>query len=200
MSKAMFGVAVLIGGAILAGCGTTTPLQSTGGAEAAIDLSGYDRVVVTRFTNEATSSKAFKGKDADEKRRAHQADADAASNTIADMIVAELIKTSAFESVERGDAAQPGALWIDGRITRYEKGNAAARLFIGMGAGSSYFDAVVNIKDAGSGDMLGTVVIDRNSWVLGGGVAAGQSVEGFMQSGAKKVADELQAAKTGMVE
>ncbi len=190
-------IIVLTGLAALAGCGTTTSLQKPGDAEAGIDLAGYDQVIVANFTNDATSSKAFKGKTADEKRVAHQADTDAATNTFADMIVAELIKTDAFSQVGRGESPQAGALWIDGRITRFEKGSAAARLFVGMGAGSSYFDATVNVKDAATGNTLGTIVVDKNSWVLGGGLAAGQSVEGFMRGGAKKVATELQEAKLG---
>ena len=68
---------------------------------------------------------------------------------------------------------------------------------IGLGAGSSYFDADVVFSDNPSGRRLGQISTDKNSWFLGGGLAAGQSVEGFMHGAAKKVAKELATAKFG---
>lgn len=193
-------VSVLAIVAALTACGTTTTLQAPDDAAASIDLGGYDAVVVGNFENEATASKAFKGKDATSKKQTHQADADAAAGAFADLIVSELRKTNAFSQVSRGDTPQPGAIWIDGKVTRYERGNAAARLFVGMGAGSSYFDAVVNVRDPETRNVLGSIVVDRNSWVLGGGIAAGQNVDNFMRKGAQKVADELKTAKLGITD
>ncbi len=82
-------------------------------------------------------------------------------------------------------------------ITRLKKGSAAARLLIGFGAGSSYFDATVRVRDGASGADYGTIMVDKNSWALGGGLASAQSVESFMEGAAKKVAGELQAAGLG---
>jgi hypothetical protein len=66
-----------------------------------------------------------------------------------------------------------------------------------MGAGSSYFDAILRCKDADSGQQIGEIVVDKNSWALGGGLAAGQTVQGFMEGAAKKAAAQLAEAKNG---
>ena len=74
-------------------------------------------------------------------------------------------------------------------VTRFVEGNAALRLFIGMGAGSSYFDATTRFKDS-TGKVLGEIKTDKNSWGLGGSIAAGQTVFKFMENAAEKVAEE----------
>ncbi len=60
-----------------------------------------------------------------------------------------------------------------------------------MGAGSSYFDAVVAFGDGVTRESIGTITVDKNSWALGGGLAAGQSVQGFMRGAARSVANQL---------
>ncbi|MBL9145654.1 MAG: DUF4410 domain-containing protein [Verrucomicrobiaceae bacterium] len=92
--------------------------------------------------------------------------------------------------VARSGKGGAGTLVISGEVTRYMEGNAALRLFIGMGAGSSYFDANVYLADGATGQKLGTIRVDKNSWGLGGGIAATQMVEHFMKLGAKKTAEE----------
>jgi Domain of unknown function (DUF4410) len=86
---------------------------------------------------------------------------------------------------------------VSGHITRLTEGNATLRLLIGMGAGSSYFDASTDLADAESGTDLGQVATDRNSWVLGGGIAAGQTVQTFMEGAADKIAADLREGKVG---
>jgi uncharacterized NAD-dependent epimerase/dehydratase family protein len=66
-----------------------------------------------------------------------------------------------------------------------------------MGAGSSYFDATTALADAETGASLGLVTTDKNSWALGGGIAAGQTVQSFMQGAAEKIAKELKERKKG---
>ena len=44
--------------------------------------------------------------------------------------------------------------------------------------------------------QLGVINVDKNSWALGGAIAAGQSVDHFMNQAAKKIADELSERKT----
>ena len=114
----------------------------------------------------------------------------------ADLIAGEIRKTNAFEEVGREPAAGD-SLRISGVITRYTPGNAALRFLIGLGAGSSYFDATVNLSDNTSGEQLGQVIVDKNSWGLGGGLAAGQTVEHFMQGAAEKIANDLKESKLG---
>ena len=116
-----------------------------------------------------------------------------------DLIALELTKTQAFEKVNRVDKPQPGTLVVSGDITRCSEGNASLRLWIGLGAGNSYFDATVRASDADTGQPIGEMVVDKNSWAGGGGLAAGQTVKSFMEAAAKQVAAQLSQAKTGAV-
>lgn len=88
-------------------------------------------------------------------------------------------------------------LVVNGKITNYTEGNAAARVLVGFGAGSSRFEGMVDFTDGNTGARLGSVVIDKSSWALGGAIAGGQTVERHMKGAAKKVANELYTAKTG---
>jgi opacity protein-like surface antigen len=74
-------------------------------------------------------------------------------------------------------------------ITKYEEGNSMLRLFIGMGAGSSFFEAEVYFRDS-NGAVIGKIKADKNSWALGGGVAAAQNPTMFMNGAADKIAEE----------
>ena len=60
------------------------------------------------------------------------------------------------------------------------------RALVGFGAGSSYFDATVEFIDKQSNVKLGSIVTDKNSWALGGFIAASQTVDTFMEGAAKK--------------
>ncbi len=60
-----------------------------------------------------------------------------------------------------------------------------------MGAGSSYFDALVRVNDGGNGQNISTLKADKNSWGLGGSIAAGQTVETFMNAAAKTTAQSV---------
>lgn len=182
----------------LAACGTTSDLQRADSATQQIDLSGYESAVVANFTDAATENKVFKSDEKGQAKKAdYRAEVNAAGATFAEFIKAELDKLGVFAEVERGSEAGEGALLIDGRITRFERGNAAAKFLIGLGAGSTYFDATVRVSDGATGAELGSIVVDKNSWVLGGVISASQNVEGFMQGGAKKTARELYIAKFG---
>lgn len=63
------------------------------------------------------------------------------------------------------------------------------RLFIGMGAGSAFFEADVYFRDS-KGATVGKIKADKNSWALGGGVAAAQNPTMFMNGAAEKIAKE----------
>jgi hypothetical protein len=112
--------------------------------------------------------------------------------------IAEAIKQSgAFAEVTR-QAGDGPALRVTGDISRYDKGNIVARGLTGF-AGRTRFDAVVTVSDARSGHVLATLSIDRNSWPLpiGASLATLQTTNFFMNSAAKKIADELAAKKKG---
>jgi len=173
----------------LAACGTTGNIQPTantatavpaGQGKATLDLSAYDRVVVRDFV------------DATGKNHAD------ATRTFPDLIAGKLRDTGVFREVSREPS--PGkALVISGSITRLEEGSAALRFLVGMGAGSSYFDATTELSDADSGASLGRILTDKNSWALGGGIAATQTPQTFMEGAAVKIADEVRDSKLGKV-
>ncbi|WP_410520745.1 DUF4410 domain-containing protein [Candidatus Tisiphia endosymbiont of Dioctria rufipes] len=69
------------------------------------------------------------------------------------------------------------SILIDGKITKYSEGNAVMRTLIGFGAGSSRFDAKINIKDNETKKLLGSIDANKMSWALGGVIAGSQDVK-----------------------
>lgn len=190
MNRTLLGGLLVAGALLLQGCGTTSGLKPVDEA-AVLDFSNYDRVVVLDFADH-TDKSGLKP----DKRIVYEAKTSAATRTFAELIAAEIRKTGAYAEVLRAETEEP-AIVVSGSIVRLEEGNATARFLVGMGAGSSYFDAAVFFADSQSDAHLAEVKVDKNSWALGGGLAAGQTVEHFMQGAAKKVARELAAAKAG---
>lgn len=170
--------------AMLCSCGTVSDMESADG-KPLFDASSFQKVAVLDFGNSAPTKHSKK-----EKIDEHNEKVDIAGRLFADKIAAEIRKRNLFAEVVRGKT-EGEALVIYGDVTRYAEGNAAARLFIGLGAGSSYFDAEVNFKSNTEGSNLAVLKVDKNSWVLGGGIAAGQTVENYMKTAAEKIADEL---------
>jgi hypothetical protein len=168
---------------MLVGCGTTSKLK-TSQSSSLQNIQKYREVSVLAFADKTN------GKESGEKMREH-------GEHFADLIAVELGKTKAFDKVDRVETAQAGSLVISGDITRCVEGSSAARFWVGMGAGSSYFDAILRCRDADSGQQIGEIVVDKNSWALGGGLAAGQTVQSFMEGAAKKAAAQLAEAKNG---
>ena len=173
----------------LVGCGTISNIKSANGTTA-LDLSSYTKVIVQDFEDKATEKE--KPAKQDEKRR----EMTVVCREFADRLTADIEKKGVFQSVSRTGTEDDSTLLIGGNVSRCEKGSAAARLWVGMGAGSSYFDALVEFHQGTTGALLGTITVDKNSWALGGGLAAGQTPEGFMQEAADKVANEIQKYKT----
>ncbi|MCE3001376.1 MAG: DUF4410 domain-containing protein [Xanthomonadaceae bacterium] len=167
----------------LAACGSTSKMQRSGDT-AELDLSAYTTIVVADFAN--APSKPPKA----DKRVAYDAEVDAARQRFARMLVDELRAYGVRGEIVRGEGL-PGALLITGDITRYKEGNAALRLIVGFGAGSSYFDATVRFVDSDSGRVLGTITVDKNSWPLGGALAALQDGDSHMQGAAARIAEEV---------
>lgn len=192
MKKPVFAATLVLAASLLTGCGTTSDIRKQGSSQAvaeeagevvaakaeSVDLKKYDTVVVLDFSNKVMPSNADMGKD------------------FSDKIALSIANTGAFQNVERS-IKEGNAIVIDGDITRYEEGDPTLRLLIGFGAGSSYFDAIVNLKDAQTGEKIGDIVVDKNSWALGGGVAAAQDVNSHMQSAAETIAENLANAKQG---
>lgn len=188
-SRNVFGCGLLVAVLLVQGCGTTSSLRTEEG-DVALDLSRYDRVEVLDFVDQTDKDKIKP-----EKRALYEQQVDTATRTFADMLAAELEATGAFREIHR-EPVEASAVRISGAITRFQEGNAAMRLLIGLGAGSSYFDANVHVLDNTTEESLARIVVDKNSWALGGGFAAGQNVENFMRGAAKKIATELALART----
>ena len=195
--------------ALAAACGTTSELQqpakpetvsaTTPAQETAahaqvkpyVDLSGYDKVVVLDFTDGTDTSKL-------KPEQVHPHSTMMANNLhiFSDLIAQKISETKAYSEVAREPA--PGkALVVSGKVTRLVEGNGTLRLLVGFGAGSSYFDAMVQLTDAESGNVIASASTDNNSWALGGGLAATQTVQSFMDLSATRIAARLRDGKKG---
>jgi hypothetical protein len=80
-------------------------------------------------------------------------------------------KTNAFESVLSGTNVPPGSIVLSGTITEVEKGSAAARFWVGMGAGQARIQGEFEIKDA-AGQSLTRFTAQR-SYLGGMGIGGG---------------------------
>jgi Domain of unknown function (DUF4410) len=188
----------------LTACGTTSDIKpdaapaATGGVatqnvKLTVDLSGYDKVVVLDFADATDTSKLKP-----DQLRAHNEMMAADLHQFSDLIARSVRDTGAYSEVVR----EPGpgkALVISGRVTRLVEGNSTLRLLIGMGAGSSYFDAEVKLSDSETGNTLGSATTGNNSWPLGGMLASGQTVQGFLELSAIKIANRLRDGKKSHV-
>lgn len=171
--------------AFLAACGTTSGIRGPEGGPSeapGADLAAFDRVVVVDF-EDATKEQSTQSKNA--------------AREFPDLIVQQVRASGAFVAVERSGEVTPSTLKLTGRVTRYREGNAAARALIGLGAGSSYFDAVVELRSGETGALIGSIEVDKNSWPLGGLISATQTPRTFMEGAAKKVAKELGERRGG---
>jgi hypothetical protein len=112
-----------------------------------------------------------------------------ACKDFADKIAGQIIHTGAFTTVNRAQTADK-AIALTGTITKYEESSILGRVTIVAG-GSSYFCADVVFKDNDSGNELATLKVSKNSCAVGGSIASIQTVDGFMNEAADKVAKEL---------
>jgi hypothetical protein len=178
----------------LSACGTTSSFQSTPAAQEFIDLTPYDRLLVEDFVDDATRRAK------PEMQPLLQPKVARASTLFADQIVSVVQAEGGFATVERTGTAALGTLVLRGAITQYDEGNATLRWIVGFNAGNVNFDAALQLIDGGSGAVLGTWIVDKNSWALGGGIAATQTPDEFMAEAARKIGVELSAArKTGRI-
>lgn len=172
-------------------CGTTSSMHASIDGDTLKkrpDLSKYSKIVVEGFGDKITE-------DGDDSLVLDIGD------RFADIIEFEIKKTRSFKKVSGEiDDVDDDTLLITGDITKYKEGNQVLRGLIGMGAGSSGFDANVLFLDSASGNKIGEIEVDKNSWLLGGTLAASQTVDILMQSAAKKIASEVAKAKFASLE
>ena len=162
---------------LLSGCGTVSSLRMKA-PDPNLFKDSYSSVVVERFDSK------------DVKTDASATKIEIARDHFADLIAEEIRATKAFSDVSRNKTPDKSTLVIGGNIKEYTEGDPMLRAWIGLGAGSVYFKALVQFYDGSAKEEIGTIEVDNNSWVGGGLVAAGQTPESFMGSAAKKVASE----------
>ncbi len=179
MLKKIAQLTLLLGllGTSLTSCGTVAPAKAPDGGSLLSTAKGrtYGRVIVQNFRNTSGNSEPA---------------AEAAPRMLANKLQNELLRLKPSAAILSEGKPDADTLVVSGNITRFVEGSAALRFWVGMGAGSSYFDATLRVTD-GSGKHLGTINADKNSWGLGGAIAAGQTVETFMDETARKSAQQL---------
>jgi hypothetical protein len=158
------------------------------GTKKAVDLRGYERIQVLPFAD-ATKPKFDKPEDEAEFRAKVQE----ASVRFAQMVADRLVATNSFEQSSSAPVEGKG-LVVGGEILVYKESNLAGR-YIGLGFGSAEFDAKVQVKDAETGKVLGTMTIEFSSSAIPGAVNVVQTTGVLMDSAAQKVRDELLIAK-----
>lgn len=175
--------------AALSACGSTSPLR-TESAAARRTIADYAAVHVADFDSDAPAE----SRDPEAEAR-HAAAVAAACRDFPDRIAARLVESGSFDVVSRAPL-DGTVLRVTGTITRLAEGNAAARAVTGF-IGQAHFEATVRFEDAASGEQLGTITVDRNSWPLPIGASTNlvQNVAFFMDGAASKIADELRRAR-----
>ena len=156
---------------VLASCGSVSSTAPATSSAVGTVSKSYSKVLVQDFAAGPDS-----GADA------------AVGSKFAGVIASAITSAKPGAQIVRQGKADANTLVIGGEVTRFVEGNAALRLLVGMGAGSSYFDANIRLSDGGTGAALHTLKADKNSWGLGGGLAASQTVDTFMSEAAKKTA------------
>lgn len=189
----------LVGLLFVAGCGSTSSMDgppSMATAAPKPKLTKYTKV----YVQDIQTSKAQSDVSPMEMTRV--------GKDFSDMISDRITASNAFTSVERigpntdlaalAESVEEEAIIIRGNISRFKNGSPLARAVIGFGLGSSYLDADVDVVDAKTGAKLGKIVVDKNSWPLGGMVAATQTGKSYLPGAARKIATELRHAKTAI--
>ena len=173
IARGVFILVGIVGLLSLTGCGSTSGLRNTQG-QAIASTRKFSTVTIQNFKLSLEEPAQ---------------NVNVAPTYFADRIASEIKTTGRYRSVSRNSQPDTNTLVIDGVITKYQEGNSMLRFFIGMGAGSSFFEADVYFRDS-KGVTIGKIKVDRNSWALGGGVAAAQNPTMFMNGAAEKIAQE----------
>jgi Domain of unknown function (DUF4410) len=182
--RATMALLSLLAAATLSSCGTTSSLEAPA-ERASIDLSRYSKLLVEDFGDQATAKMKPEARPLLEPKVA------AATKLFPDQIASVVRAGGGFDEVLRNGTPDAQTLVLRGAITQYDPGNATLQLLVGFGAGTANLDSTLDLIDGGTGVVLGTWKVDKNSWALGGVLAASQKPEDFMQEAAKKIGTEL---------
>lgn len=163
---------------LLSSCGTTSSLRHAQNSSLRPNLKDYNCVIVNDFTDGVTNSQDDPNIISEGKR-------------FADVIASKIKARNYFVKVKRNANSKEKAILIDGQITQYDEGSMPLRVLVGLGAGSSHFDADVLVKDNTTKALLGDIKVDRMSWALGGVIAGTQDVKSHMMVAADKISEEV---------
>lgn len=138
----------------------------------------YKHVVVEEFINN------------DEEGMQKYAEAIYAGHNFAEAIKRELQVRGIFTTVTRHSDGSD-ALVVAGDIIRYRDNSPLLQLMIGF-FGNAQLDANVRFYDSRTGTQLGSIEVDKNSWLPGGVISAFQDIDSLMRAAAKKIASEIE--------
>lgn len=169
-------VCITAAAAVLQSCGTVSDVNLTG-AQVSKPPGGYSKVLVEDFTSSPVAPVA-------------NVKVAQAEKTLPETIAGEIRELGKFSQVSRTGKPDASTLIIKGNIDQYDDGNAVMRAVVGFAAGNSNLDATVTYIDGKSGKSLGSLKADKNSWAMGGLLAAAQTADSFIEPIAKKIAKE----------
>jgi hypothetical protein len=116
-------------------------------------------------------------------------------NRFARLVADELRKKGMNATVV--NAPVQSGLVLQGHVTRFEHGSAAARILVGMGAGSSNMYTDFELTNAATKEVLSKFEIIATSGGSGGLQAAGGYIGAHLTDGAEKAADYIAKSNSG---
>lgn len=108
--------------------------------------------------------------------------------------IAKALRDEGYNANAVSTVAKAGIV-ITGNVTMLDRGSAAKRMWVGMGAGSSNLDTNFTIEDRTNHKVLSKFEIKATSGGRGGLVSVGSFVEEHMSDGGEKVADFISGKK-----
>jgi hypothetical protein len=108
-------------------------------------------------------------------------------------MIANELRKKGFKPEAINNHAKSG-LALTGKVTRFEHGSAAARIMVGMGAGSSNLYTDFVLTDLQAGKPISKFEVIATSGGNGGFQASGGYISAHLTDGAEKVADYLSKA------
>jgi hypothetical protein len=156
-----------------------------------------DRTLITKTTpifveQISTKSAAFEGydeNDADKKSSdVKKVEANYASE------IAKALREQGYQANAVSTTAKAGIV-ITGDVKTIDRGSAAKRMWVGMGAGSSNLDTNFTIEDRTQRKVLSKFEVKATSGGRGGLASAGSFIDEHMSDGGEKVADFITGKK-----
>jgi hypothetical protein len=114
---------------------------------------------------------------------------DVLQKTLFARLLAERIFDHTQEAASAPEPMQPGTLIASGEVADFAKGNRAARVAVGYGAGSAKIKVVLVLRDALSG--MEVLRLEQTGRYAGFGNLTGGSADKARSESARKVVDGL---------